>query len=89
MKYFAIRDKKAEIFGQVFPSTTFGTAERSFSESINSADSPHGKFPEDFALFYMFDLNEETGVIDYSVDNDGNIIPITPQLISEASNLIK
>lgn len=80
VKYFSVFDKKAISFGQVFPSHTLGTAERSFSESINSPDSPHGKYPSDFALYLIFELDDDTGIIVQTYE--------PPQLVSEALSLV-
>lgn len=63
IQYFAIYDKKANSFGQLFPSHTFGTAERSFKESMMNPDSPHGKYPDDFALYHILDYEDDTGIV--------------------------
>lgn len=64
IQYFAIYDKKSLSYGQAFPSMTFGSAERSFKDSVNQSDTPHSKYPEDFTLYYLFTLDDETGRVE-------------------------
>lgn len=80
VKHFAIYDKKTLHYSQVFPSQTHGSAERSFKDSVNNPESPHHKYPEDFALYYLFDLDDESGQI---VEAHS-----PPQLVTEASALV-
>lgn len=77
--YFAIYDKKANTFGQLFPSHTHGTAERSFKESINNPDSPHGRYPDDFALYHILDLDDDIGQVIETFE--------PPQLVVQAIQL--
>ncbi|WNK14489.1 MAG: nonstructural protein [Microvirus sp.] len=63
IKYFAIYDEKAQLFGQLFPSHTMGSAQRSFQELINNPDTPQAKFPADFTLYSIFDFDDTTGQI--------------------------
>lgn len=63
LKYFSVFDKKANLFGPVFSSHTLGSAERSLKESMSNPDSPHGKYPDDFSLYHLFDFDDETGLI--------------------------
>lgn len=79
INYFSIYDKKAELFGQAFPSHTPGSAERSLKESMANPDSPHGKFPDDFALYQLFVLDDSSGIITQKFE--------PPRLIVEASSL--
>lgn len=75
--YFAIYDEKAQIFGQVFPAPTPGAAERSLKESMSNPDSPHGKYPEDFALYRVFDFDDNQGIVVETYE--------PPQLVVRAS----
>lgn len=88
MRYFAVYDKKANVFGQLFPSATYGTAERSFKDSITSSDSPHGKYPEDFALYFVADFDEASGGFDFPLNDSGQPVFEPPRLICEATTLI-
>lgn len=78
--YFAVYDKKSASYGQLFPSATRGSAERSFQESIKSSESMHGKYPDDFALYAVFEFDDESGAITNKFD--------PPQLVVEASSLV-
>lgn len=80
VSYFAVFDKKAQQFGQAFPSMSLGTAERSMKDSVSNPESPHAKYPDDFALFRVFDFDDESGLIVETYE--------PPQLVCEASALI-
>jgi len=89
ISYFAVFDKKAKLFGQAFPSVTRGTAERSFTESLKNPESQHGKYPDDFALYRLFDLDDQTGVVLNDIDDiNETSSPPVPILIVEASTLV-
>lgn len=79
IKYFAIRDLKSAAYMQLFPSQSFGTAERDFANTVNNQDSMISKYPEDFELFYVGDFNDETGDFNTS----------SPQHVASAVNLLK
>lgn len=79
VSYFAIYDKKALTYGHLFPSFTYGSAERSLRDSVSSPDSVHSKYPDDFALYHVLDLDDESGQL--LLKNE------PPQLIVEASAL--
>lgn len=78
--YFSVYDKKARSYGQLFPSSTKGSAERSFQESIKNPDSLHGKYPDDFALYCHFEFDDESGLVESRFE--------PPLLIVEASALV-
>lgn len=80
IKYFAIFDSKAQMFGGVFPSHTLGSAERSLKESVSNPDSTHAKYPDDFSLYLLFELDDETGIISKTYE--------PPQLVVQASALV-
>lgn len=79
VKYFSIWDKKAVTFGQMFPSHTLGTAERSFKDSMSNPDSPHSKYPDDFSLYLILEIDEDTGMVSQTYE--------PPQLVCHASDL--
>lgn len=78
--YFAIFDDKSQSFGPLFPAPTPGAAERSLRESMANPDSPHGRYPEDFALYRILDLDEFQGTVLETYE--------PPQLVVRASNLV-
>lgn len=80
ISYFSVYDKKAMMFGQLFPSNTLGTAERSFQESVRNPESPHAKHPDDFALYHLLDIDDETGHVIESFE--------PPNLVVQASQLV-
>lgn len=79
-RYFSIYDKKARIYGQLFPSHTPGTAERSVRELMSNPETPMSKFPDDFALYEVFTFDDESGSILQTHE--------PPLLIVEASSLV-
>lgn len=81
ISYFAIFDVKANSFGQMFPSQTLGTAERAFSESVKNPDSPHAKHPDDFYLYHILDLDDDTGTVLATYE--------PPNLVVRATQLIE
>lgn len=82
VSYFSVYDKKTTTYGQLFPASTAGSAERSFFESINNdANSLVGKYPDDFALYRVFEFDDESGQV---IQNH-----YPPQLIVEAIDLKK
>lgn len=63
IKLFSIYDKKAVAFGQLFPSNTSGSAERSFHEALKNPDTPYAKYPEDYVLYQIAEFDDESGYI--------------------------
>lgn len=78
--YYSIWDKKARQFGQLFPSNTPGTAERSFQDALRNPDAPYSRYPDDFALFVHFEFDDESGLVTNRHE--------PPQLVVEASALV-
>jgi len=89
VSYYSVKDKKANMYQPAFPSQTAGTAERSFSEAVNNPDTMIGKYPDDFALYRLFELNDESGALHFFTDDLGEIILPVPILIVEGSTLVK
>lgn len=74
---FTIYDSKAEAYLQPFFSINIETAKREFTKHING-DTPFNEFPEDYALFYLGDFDQEEGKF---------TLQITPQHVSNAVKL--
>ena len=62
MKMFTVKDKKSEGFSMPFFQKTFGLAERSFKDAAQDTNSQIAKHPEDFALYYIGEFDEVTGL---------------------------
>lgn len=60
---FSILDTKASIYMQPFCCSTNAVALRHFSDSVNTADSPFHKHPEDYILFEIGRFDDQTGEI--------------------------
>lgn len=60
----AIRDIKADIFGQPFFQASIGMAQRSFTDSVNSQEPNNllAKHPEDFELFHLGTYDDQQAV---------------------------
>lgn len=82
MRLYSYYDKKGETFSQPFIQFTDGIAIRNFTEAISNKESVFGKFPDDFELYYLGDIDESTG--HFSLPDD----KVYPQLIIRASQLV-
>lgn len=60
---FSIRDSKAKRYGPPFAKQTRGEAEREFHTIANHAESSINKYPEDFDLWEVGVIDQETGKI--------------------------
>lgn len=63
MKLFAIYDKALAAYGQVMTYTAKGQATRQFTDEVNRKDSELNKHPEDYALYYLGEYDNETGTL--------------------------
>lgn len=64
VQYYSVYDKKAQVYGQLFPSPTVGSAERMFSETVNgNSESLVSKYPDDFALYQHFEFDDSVGIV--------------------------
>lgn len=76
-KLYSIKDAKIG-FNQVFQGTNKFEALRAFSEAVNNKQSLYNKFVNDFALYELGELDEQSGAITSEI-----------KFIEEGSNLIK
>ena len=62
--YYAVYDRKAEIYSQPFLEIKDGTAIRAIQDHvINNKDHPFAKHPSDFSLHRLGEFDEITGTI--------------------------
>jgi hypothetical protein len=62
--YYAVFDRKAEMYSQPFLEIKDGTAIRAVQDIvINNKDHAFAKHPSDFSLFRLGDFDDETGII--------------------------
>lgn len=80
MKIFSIQDKVADFFMNPFHCRTIGEAERTFTNAVSTLDVNNlmSKHPDNFALYYVGEFNEATGVI----------TPRNPELIGHGSSYV-
>lgn len=64
LKLYAVRDAKADAFMALNPGTSTGSVIRSFSDGVQTPDTPFNKHPEDYALFELGTYDEETGLVE-------------------------
>ncbi|AXH77456.1 MAG: nonstructural protein [Microviridae sp.] len=64
LKVFSIFDTKLADFAPPFCSLTEASAIRSFTDEINSGQSPLAKHPEDFSLYMLAEYDSSTGTFD-------------------------
>lgn len=63
-KMFTIHDAKAAAYNTPFFQPTHGLAERLFTDEANNPESAICKHPEDYTLFYLGELDQDTGTLD-------------------------
>lgn len=63
LRIFAIYDKALAAYGQLMTYTAKGQATRQFTDEVNRKDSELNKHPEDYALYFLGDYNNETGEV--------------------------
>lgn len=59
----AVFDKKANHYDNFFVTNSIAEAIRSFSIASNDPNTNLNKFPEDFELFKLAEINQENGLI--------------------------
>lgn len=64
MRFFSIRDIKAESFMDPFMSQNAATAVRMVSQAVNDPAHQFNKYPEDYVLFEVGGWNQETGELE-------------------------
>ena len=62
MLYFSIRDNAAETFENPFLRPTKAAAMRSVLDAMGEP-GPWGQHPEDYALYYLGEFDDSTGII--------------------------
>lgn len=76
-KLYSIKDK-ASGFTQIFVANSKYNALRSFSDAVNGQGTVIAQHPEDFSLYELGEMDQDTGIISPNVS-----------FIEEASNLVK
>lgn len=62
--YYAVYDRKAEMYSQPFLEIKDGTAIRAIQDVvINEKDHPFAKHPSDFSLHKLGEFDDGTGII--------------------------
>lgn len=81
MNFYSVFDRKANIYNTPFHCPTDVHAMRTFSMQVNDANTANmlNFAPEDFQLYRVGRFDDHTG----------NLISETPQMLVEASKLIK
>ncbi|AXQ66108.1 MAG: nonstructural protein [Microviridae sp.] len=69
--YYAVYDRKAEMYSQPFLEIKDGTAIRAVQDIvINNKDHAFAKHPSDFSLHRLGDFDDETGLITGQIKPD-------------------
>lgn len=63
MKIFAVYDRKAAYYLPTFQARTEVDAIRSFTDAIMGGETPLAKYPADYDLILLADMDTETGQI--------------------------
>jgi hypothetical protein len=72
--YYAVYDRKAEIYSTPFLEVTDGTAIRAIQEALKDAGHPFGKHPGDYSLHRLGTFEDTTA--DITVEEKKKIIEI-------------
>lgn len=84
MNLFSIKDAKSGTFGAPFSSPNGGSATRTVSMAMEDKTSLLSRYPSDFELWSMGELNEETGFIDSKTEFIVNLSTIKAALNENA-----
>nr|QJB19048.1 MAG: nonstructural protein [Microvirus sp.] len=79
LKVFAVRDVKADAFGNLICVPTKGLAVRAFADACADARSPMAMYPEDHSLYEVGEYDPNSGTI------KGHALP---QLVISASEVL-
>jgi hypothetical protein len=60
---FAVFDKQANIYQNFFFSRSIADAIRSFTTAVNDKNTQLNQFPDDFELFKVCEINEESAIV--------------------------
>ena len=60
---FSVFDAKAAAFNAPFTAPSFGVAERNFHTEVTNTDSFINKYPEDYSLFVIGEMDTDTGML--------------------------
>lgn len=63
---FSVYDKKARCFCKPFSSENEQTATRAFVYAANDPTSDIGRYPTDFALYYLGTFEDSTGICTFT-----------------------
>lgn len=63
MILYAIKDNKSGKFDRPFPMINDQVAIRGFKTIVNDKNTEPGKYPEDFELYKVGEMSEDTGVV--------------------------
>lgn len=84
LKLFSVRDLKAATYGQLISLPNRAVAMRTFQEWTRNPDSFFAKYPNDFELFELGELDQVTGRITVYETPD-YVVRAADLLVSSAS----
>lgn len=85
MEIYSVYDKKAESFSPPYVAHNDLIALRNFEGTVNNADFPISKYPDDFSLYYLGNIGDMDGRY-YLSDDELDIV--MPKLIGEARDYV-
>ena len=60
---FSVIDSKTGVYSYPFYEVTRGSAIRAFMDTVKTTDHPFNRHPEDYALVYLGQFDDQTAVI--------------------------
>lgn len=70
MKLYALHDKKANALSSFHVEKSDAVASRGFAEAVSQSNSVFGKYPDDFELVAIAEVNDST------VERWDNVVPV-------------
>ena len=92
MLMFSIFDDKASIYSRPFYALTVGEAIRTFTDAINTPDSPYNRHPEDYTLYSVGTFNDQDAEVqDNTPNNLGNATSYLhqPEIYADLSDKLR
>lgn len=82
MQFYSLYDSKAQAYGRPFTVNSKGEAIRSFITVLEDSNTPVGRHPADFNLFYLGEFDQLSGMLlpIPSPENLGNGLEFKPQV---------
>ncbi|UPW41937.1 nonstructural protein [Dipodfec virus RodF1_64] len=76
--YYSIKDNVSGHFGPLVSAINDDVAKREIRSLVSLPDSPFSKYPADYDLYYLGELNDETGTFESDVSFICSLVTVKP-----------